>query len=112
MRRRGRTCKACSSIGWRRARTRNWRRYEIPRSLRDKWRGDDAGNARYNTSVEKTARVFASFEDADKADARYDESLSPEERLRILIELRDRRHPDAAEQRLARVSRVVELQRQ
>ena len=27
--------------------------------------------------------------------------MSPEERLRTLIELRDRRHPDAAEQRLA-----------
>jgi hypothetical protein len=37
--------------------------------------------------------------------------LSPEERLNIVIELRDRLHPDAAEQRLARVSRVVELER-
>jgi hypothetical protein len=37
--------------------------------------------------------------------------MSSEERLNILIELRDRRHPDAAEQRLARVSRVVELER-
>jgi hypothetical protein len=65
----------------------------------------------YNTSVEKTARVFANFEDADEADARYDAAMSSEERLNILIELRDRRHPDAAEQRLARVSRVVELER-
>ena len=62
-------------------------------------------------SVERTVKVFASFEDADQADARYDAALSPEERLNILIELRDRRHPDAAEQRLARVSRVVELER-
>jgi hypothetical protein len=59
--------------------------------------------------VEKTARVFASFEDADRADANYDAALSPEERLNIVIELRDRLHPDAAEQRLARVSRVVRL---
>jgi hypothetical protein len=65
----------------------------------------------YNTSVEKTVRVFASFEDADAADARDDAALSPEQRLDILIELRDRRHPDAAEQGLARVSRVVELER-
>jgi hypothetical protein len=65
----------------------------------------------YNTSVEKTARVFASFEDADKADARYDAAMSLEERLNIAIELRDRRHPDAAKQRLARVYRVVELER-
>jgi hypothetical protein len=62
-------------------------------------------------SVERTVKVFASFEDADKADARYDAAMSPEKRLNILIELRDRRHPDAAEHRLARVSRVVELER-
>ncbi len=62
-------------------------------------------------SVEKTVKVFASFEDADAADARNDAVMSPEERLNAVIELRDRRHPDAAEQRLARVSRVVELER-
>jgi hypothetical protein len=62
-------------------------------------------------SVEKTVRPFASFEDADKADARDDAAMSSVERLNILVELRDRRHPDAAEQRLARVSRVVELER-
>jgi hypothetical protein len=61
--------------------------------------------------VEKTVKVFASFEDADQADARYDAAMSPEERLNTVIELRDRRHPDAAEQRLAGVSRVVELER-
>jgi hypothetical protein len=61
--------------------------------------------------VEKTVKVFASIEDADEADARYDATMSPEERLNTVIELRDRRHPDAAEQRLARVSRVVELER-
>jgi hypothetical protein len=64
-----------------------------------------------NTSVEKTVKVLTSFEDAGEADARYDASLSPQERLRILIDLRDRRHPDAAEQRLARVCRVIELER-
>jgi hypothetical protein len=64
-----------------------------------------------NMSVEKTVRIFTSFEDSGEADARYDASLSPQERLRILIELRNHRHPDAVEQRLARVSRVVELER-
>ena len=62
-------------------------------------------------SVEKKVRVFASFGEADEADARDDAAMSPEQRLNALIELRDRRHPDAAEQRLARVSRVVELER-
>jgi hypothetical protein len=66
---------------------------------------------RYNIRVEKTVRIFTSFEEADEANAQYDAALSPEERLRIVIELRDRRHPDAAEQRLERVSRVVELER-
>jgi hypothetical protein len=62
-------------------------------------------------SVEKKVRVFASFQDADESDARTDAAMSCEERLNTLIELRDSRHPDAAEQRLARVSRVVELER-
>jgi hypothetical protein len=61
--------------------------------------------------VEKTVRVFASFQEADQADARWDATMPPEERLKILIELRDRRHPDAAGQGLVRVSRVVELER-
>jgi hypothetical protein len=61
--------------------------------------------------VEKTVKVFTTFAKADEADARFDAVLSPQERLRILIELRDRRHPDAAEQRLARVSRVIGLER-
>ena len=62
-------------------------------------------------NVEKTIRVFDSFEEADKADALRDASLSPQERLAIVIELRDRRHPDAAQQGLARVCRIVELER-
>jgi hypothetical protein len=37
--------------------------------------------------------------------------LTPEERIRIVIELRDRRHPDAVKQGLARVCRVTELER-
>jgi hypothetical protein len=56
-------------------------------------------------------RIFASFEEADEADALFDASLTAEERLRILIELRDRRHPDAAQQGLARVCRVTKLER-
>ena len=63
------------------------------------------------TSMEKTARVFANFADADEADARDDAALSSAERLKIPIELRDRRHPDAAEQRMARVFQVMGLER-
>jgi hypothetical protein len=64
-----------------------------------------------NRSVEKTVRIFASFAEADEADAARDAAMSPAERLGILIALRDQRHPDASEQRLARVYRVVELER-
>ncbi|HEY1495033.1 MAG TPA: hypothetical protein VGF49_10845 [Candidatus Solibacter sp.] len=39
--------------------------------------------------VEKTVRVFTSFEDADEADARSDAAMSHEQRLSILIELRE-----------------------
>ncbi len=63
------------------------------------------------SALEKTVQVFASFEDADRAGARRDLAMSFEQRLNIVIELRDRRHPDAAEQRLARISRVVPLER-
>jgi hypothetical protein len=61
--------------------------------------------------VEKTIHVFDSFEDADRADAEWDAGLTPQQRLQIVIDLRDRRHPDAFEQGVARVCRVVELER-
>jgi hypothetical protein len=61
--------------------------------------------------VEKTVKKFANFQDADEADAREDAAMSPEERLKIVMELRDRRHPDAAQQGLARVCRVIKLER-
>ena len=61
--------------------------------------------------VEKKVRKFANFEEAAESDARRDASMSPDERLKIVIELRTLRHPDATEQRFARVSRIVELER-
>ena len=59
--------------------------------------------------MEKTARVFSSFEEADRADALADAQLTPQERLRIVEELREQIHPDALKQRLARVCRITEL---
>ncbi|HXM44119.1 MAG TPA: hypothetical protein VN924_22985 [Bryobacteraceae bacterium] len=61
--------------------------------------------------MEKVVRIFESHAEADEADALFDAQLSPDERIRITIELRDRRHPDAAQQGLERVCRVVELER-
>jgi hypothetical protein len=62
-------------------------------------------------SVEKTVRVFSSFKEADEADTQAYANLTPEQRLRITLELRDRHHPDAAAQRFARVCRVIKLER-
>jgi len=61
--------------------------------------------------MEKRIQTYSSYEEADKADAARDAALLPQERLTILIELRNRRHPDAAEQRFARVCHIIELER-
>lgn len=61
--------------------------------------------------VEKTIRIFSSFKEADEADDIAAAQMSPQERIQIVIELRDRRHPDAARQGLARVCRVVKRER-
>jgi uncharacterized protein YdeI (YjbR/CyaY-like superfamily) len=60
--------------------------------------------------VEKTARIFHSFAEADKAEAQYYRSLTPEQRLEILFDLVDSQKPDETEQRLERVCRIIKLQ--
>lgn len=62
--------------------------------------------------MEKVVRVFASFEEADRADDEYFRKLSPQQRLDIFLELlwRGRTHDEAGE-RLERVYRIVELSR-
>lgn len=61
--------------------------------------------------VEKQIQTYKSFDEADKADAARDKALTPKERLNITLELRNRRHPDAAQQRLARVCRLIKFER-
>jgi len=65
--------------------------------------------AGYNSVVEKRVRKFNSFEEADKANASEDMKMTPEQRVNLVLELRNRRHPDAAQQRLARVYRIIKL---
>jgi len=60
-----------------------------------------------NAAVEKTVRSFSSLKDAGESNAREDMAMSPDQRVRVVIELRDRRHPDAAKQGLARVCRII-----
>jgi hypothetical protein len=63
--------------------------------------------------VRGALRRFASFEAADAADDAYYASLSPHERLELLLELiaRYQESVGAATERLARVHRIVELER-
>jgi hypothetical protein len=60
--------------------------------------------------VDKVVQAFATHAEADEADARFYASLTPEERINIVIELQDRRHPDAAQQGIARVCRITDLE--
>jgi hypothetical protein len=60
--------------------------------------------------VEKVAQKFGSFKEADEADAAYYRSLTPKQRIDILLEMVAQRQPrDEAERRLKRVYRIVEL---
>jgi hypothetical protein len=61
--------------------------------------------------MEKVVHVFDSFEEADTADAISRTQMSPEQRVGIFFELQERAHPDAYKQGLARVYRVLELER-
>jgi len=61
--------------------------------------------------MEKVVRIFDSFEEADIADAISRGQMSPQQRVDIFFQLRERAHPDAFKQGFARVYRVLELER-
>jgi hypothetical protein len=60
-------------------------------------------------TVKKAVRIFSSFKEGEEADDLVAAQMTPEERLKITIELRDRRHPDAANQPMVRVCRIKKL---
>jgi hypothetical protein len=60
--------------------------------------------------VEKVARKFRSFAEADKADREFYQSLLPEQRLEMLCDLIATSYPDEIKQGLERVCRVIKLQ--
>jgi hypothetical protein len=60
--------------------------------------------------VEKMARIFSSFAEADKADRESYQSFTPEQRLEMLCDLIASAYPDEIKQRLERVCRVIKLQ--
>jgi hypothetical protein len=65
----------------------------------------------YNPAMERVVRVFSSFDEAEQADVEFYASLTPRERLDVLLELIER-HRSAlgpSAQRFERVVRVVDL---
>ena len=63
--------------------------------------------------MEKVARVFASFEEADNADRQAYDRMSPQQRVDMLLSLRRMmvKEGDESAERLERVLTVVELPR-
>ena len=61
--------------------------------------------------MEKVLKVFGSFEEADQADDEYYASLTPQQRVDILLDMiaAHRESLGETEQRLERVYRVIEL---
>jgi hypothetical protein len=61
--------------------------------------------------MERVVRVFTTFEDAERADEAYYASLTPQQRIEILLELVARHRESLGESpsRFERVHRVTEL---
>ena len=59
--------------------------------------------------MEKVVAVFNSFAESDEADKKYYHSLTPEQRVDILLDLIQRGQPDETPARFERVCRVVKL---
>jgi hypothetical protein len=59
--------------------------------------------------VEHVLRKYATFEEAEEADRAYYRSLTPAERLSIMIDLIYPEDGDAASARFERVYRIVKL---
>ena len=63
----------------------------------------------YNVRVEKEFAVFHSFADGERADRAYYHSLTPSERVDILLELISRWQNDETSKGFERVYRVAKL---
>ena len=61
--------------------------------------------------MEKVVRIFDSFEEADEADREERARMTPQQRVEIFFQLRERFNADAFTQGFARVHRVLELER-
>lgn len=61
--------------------------------------------------MEKVARIFDNFEEAEAADREDRARMTPEQRVEVFLQLRERSNPDAFTKGFARVCRVLELER-
>jgi len=61
--------------------------------------------------MEKVIRVFRSFAEADAANDEEYKKMTPEQRIEIVLRLREQVYPNAAKEVLQRVSRVTKLER-
>jgi hypothetical protein len=61
--------------------------------------------------MEKTVRIFHSFEEADAAGVGDNLRMTPQERIARVLELRRLFYPDADPQGFSRVYRIIELER-
>jgi hypothetical protein len=61
--------------------------------------------------IDPTVQKFSSHEEAERAEREYYNSLSPEQRVEVLLELMNRGRDlnDPASQRLERAYRIVKL---
>ncbi len=78
-------------------------------NLRKDWKRK--GAAGKLPPMEKIVRVFHGFPSSEEADRQYYLSLSPEQRLDLLLELVQQGQPDETEQGFERVYRITQLQR-
>ncbi len=60
--------------------------------------------------MEKVVRIFQSFKEADEAGDRARQSMTPEDRIEVFLGIQQRALRNAADQRLARVYRVLTLE--
>ena len=60
--------------------------------------------------MEKVVRIFQSFDEADEADVRERQCMTPEERVEVFLAIQQRGFRNAADERLARVYRVLTLE--
>src|ERR1039457_7186874 len=100
---------------WNRAkcRLRQWWWIRLPRHRRPTRAVSPSAESVTLNTMERTVQRFPDFQSADRATLQYYRSLTPAQRIEILLELIERAQEsdDATRQGLARVYRILKLPR-